>query len=191
MEEHLYVRGATFGHGAALAGGNAQGGAVTIGSDTNSAIGLLANAIVELAPSVQPFKGRRRTPPKGGASTPLHLHLTGRCKRRARPIRVEDKGCPGRFAAVGTMAGAYHKRFATHGEAHGTTEAVCRCARERPADRSQHDVTRWIIALLNHNGRSRSPASPAAWMRDPALASVASHPCPCTTTSTQYEEELL
>jgi hypothetical protein len=45
----INAQGATFGHGAALAGANAQGGAVTIGSDTNSAIGVLANAIIELA----------------------------------------------------------------------------------------------------------------------------------------------
>jgi hypothetical protein len=45
----IYAQGATFGHGAALAGGNARGGAVTTGSDTNNAIGLLTNTIVELA----------------------------------------------------------------------------------------------------------------------------------------------
>jgi hypothetical protein len=51
------ARGAIFGHGAALAGGNAQGGAVTIGSDTNSALGVLANAIVGLAALRQTLQG--------------------------------------------------------------------------------------------------------------------------------------
>jgi hypothetical protein len=45
----INAQGAIFGPGAALTGGNAQGGTVTIGSDTNSAIVVLANAIVELA----------------------------------------------------------------------------------------------------------------------------------------------
>jgi hypothetical protein len=87
------------------------------------------------------------------------LDLAGRGEGRARPIRLENKGGSGRFAAVSTMARAYHDRLAAHGETHGTTEAAAAAHADYLLIGICTDVTHqaspYQVAPQSHGRRSR------------------------------------